>query len=161
MRYWTVGVLALLGAPLAACSLGGTSPSAEAPVASGTALRGDTRMTLEVLDQHCMAFGERYVNAFRNATDQIEQNTTNLEIRARAHAHKLRTATAVYDILSGPSPFAKLMDLVLLVELQYRVWVTDKVAARVYGGMEPAQPLVSALTEERADVWRVADQVLK
>jgi len=161
MRTWTAGVLALLGAILAGCSLGGSGPPAEAPVASGAALREDTRMTLEVLDQHCLAFGERYINAFRNATDQIEQNTTDLGIRARAHAHKLRTATSVYDILSGPSPFAKLMDLVLLVELQYRVFVTDKVAAKVYGGTESARPLVSALTEERDDVWRVADRVLK
>lgn len=161
MRQWTVAVLALLGATLAGCfSSLGTSPTVEPQVASGSAVREDTRMTLAALDQHCMAFGERYVNAFRNATDDIEQNTTDLEIRSQAHLHKLRTATSVYDILSGPSPFSKLMDLVLLVELQYRVWVTDKVAARVYGAAL-APHLVAALTEERADVWRVAEQVLK
>ena len=160
MRYWTAGVLALLGATLAGCSLSGNSPPAGAPVASGSAVRESTRMTLAVLDQHCMAFGERYVNAFRNATDHIEQHTADLEIRSQAHLHKLRTANSVYDILSGPSPFAKLMDLVLLVELQYRVWVTDKVAEKVYGA-DLAPLLVSVLTEQRTDVWRVADQVLK
>src|SRR6185436_8784354 len=160
MQYRTVGVLALLGATLAGCSLGGNSPPGEAPMASGSAVRTDTRMTLMALDQHCMAFGERYVNAFRNATDHIELGTTDLQIRANAHLHKLRTANSVYDILSGPSPFSKLMDLVLLVELQYRVWVTDKVAEKVYGA-DLAPLLVSVLTEQREDVWRVADQVLK
>jgi hypothetical protein len=160
MRCLSVGVVALLGVALAGCSLGSSSTPAEAPVAAGAGLREDTRMTLEVLDQQCLAFGERYVNAFRNATDQIEQKSTDLEVRARAHLHKLRTATSVYDTLSGPSPFSKLMDLVLLVELQYRVWVTDKVAAKVYG-TEPARPLVAMLTEAQADVWRVAGQVLK
>ena len=161
IRHRTIGVLTLLGATVAGCSLGGSSQPAEAPVAHGGAVREDTRMTLEILDQHCMAFGERYVNAFRNATDQIAQKTADLEIRANAHLHKLRTATSVYEILSGPSPFAKIMDLVLLVELQFRVWVTDKVAAKEYGGAESAKPLVSALVEARADVWRVANLVLK
>jgi hypothetical protein len=160
MLYRTISVLALLGPTLAGCTSLGSSPTVEAPVASGAGVRGDTRMTLAVLDQHCLAFGERYVNAFGSATDLIEQNTTDPEIQARALAHKLRTATSVYDILSGPSPFAKLMDLVLLVELQYRVWVWEKLAVKVYGE-ELAAPLVSAILEGRADVWRVADKVLK
>jgi hypothetical protein len=146
---------------LAGCfpSTGATS-TGEAPVASGTAVREDTRMTLTTLDQHCMAFGERYVNAVGNACGEIEQDAKDLQVRADAHLLKLRTANSVYDILTGPSPFAKLMDLVVLVELQYRVQVTDSVAIKVYGA-ESAPVLVRALLEGRADVWRVGDLVLK
>jgi molybdopterin converting factor small subunit len=161
MRFLTAGLLALVAAALGGClpTLGSSAP-AEAPVASGAEVRENTRMTLQALDQHCQAFGERYVNAFRNATDLIEQKAKDLNVRAQAHAHKLRTASSAYDILSGPSPFAKLMDLILLVELQHRVWVTDQVAVKVYGP-EAAPPLVAALTEGRADVWRMAEMVLK
>jgi hypothetical protein len=154
-----LGILGLPALTMAGCSLG-SAPTAEAPVASGAAVREDTRMTLTTLDQHCMAFGERYVNAVRNSCDEIEKGTEDLQVRADAHLLKLRTANSVYDILTGPSPFAKLMDLVMLVELQYRVLVTDKVAAKVYGA-ELAPALVRALFEGRADVWRVADLVLK
>lgn len=158
LRFLAVGVLVLLGATLAGC-LGSSAP-AEPAVASGASVREDTRMTLTTLDQHCMAFGERYVNAMRNACDTIEQDAKDLQIRAEAHLLKLRTANSVYDILTGSSPFSKLMDLVVLVELQYRVLVTDKVAVRVYG-LESAAVLLRALFEGRADVWRVADLVLK
>jgi hypothetical protein len=120
MRRFFLGILGLPILTLAACV--GSTPTAEAPVASGTAVREDTRMTLATLDQHCMAFGESYVNAIRNSCDDIEQGSKDLEVRANAHLLKLRTANAVYDILTGPSPFAKLMDLVVLVELQYRSW---------------------------------------
>jgi hypothetical protein len=137
-----------------------STSTAEAPVASGTAVREDTRMTLTTLDQHCMAFGERYVNAVGNACGEIEQDAKDLQVRADAHLLKLRTAHSVYDILTGHSPFAKLMDLVVLVELQYRVLATDGVAVKVYG-TELAPVLVRALLEGRADVWRVADLVLK
>ena len=161
MRFMAAVFFALVGATLGGClpSIGSSLPT-EAPVASGAAIREDSRMTLQTLDQLCQAFGERYVNANRNATDLIEQGTKDQNIRAHAHAHKLRTAISAFDILSGPSPFAKLMDLVLLVELQYRVWVTDKMGAKVFGAAA-ALPLEAALTEGRADVWRMAGLVLK
>jgi hypothetical protein len=117
-------------------------------------------MTLTTLDQHCMAFGERYVNALGDSCDEIEQAAKDLQVKADAHLLKLRTANSVYDILTSSNPFAKLMDLIVLVELQYRVLVTDNVAVEVYG-QESAPPLLRALFEGRADVWRVADQVLK
>jgi hypothetical protein len=158
MRRLFLGILGLPALTLWGCS--GSSPAAEAPLASGTAVREDTRMTLATLDQQCMAFGERYLNAVRNGCDEVEQGAQDLQVRADAHLLKLRTANSVYDILTGSSPFAKLMDLVVLVELQYRVLVTDEVAVQVYG-RELAPALVRALFEGRADVWRVADLVLK
>jgi hypothetical protein len=161
MRRLSLGILGLPALALAGCvSTSGGTPPGEAPVASGTAVREDARMTLTTLDQHCMAFGERYVNGMRNGCDDIEQGATDPQVRADAHLLILRTASSVYDILTGSNPFAKLMDLVVLVELQYRVLVADGVAVKVYG-KESAPALVRALLEGRADVWRVADLVLK
>jgi hypothetical protein len=161
MRRLFLGILGLPVLTLAGCfTTSGGSPTAERAVASGSAVREDTRMTLTTLDQHCMAFGERYVNAMADSCDEIEQGAKDLQARADVHLLKLRTATSVYDILTGSSPFAKLMDLIVLVELQYRVQVTDNVAVEDYG-QDLAPPLLRALFEGRADVWRVADQVLK
>jgi hypothetical protein len=108
----------------------------------------------------CYAFGERYLVAVGNACNQVERALKDLEPKARAHTFKLNAASSTYDILTGPNPFAKLMDLILLVEMEYRVWVTDGFAAARFGS-QAAAPLTAALKEGRDDVWQMADKVLK
>jgi hypothetical protein len=160
MRFPTAVVVALLALSLGGCiSTGGGAPTA-APITAGAGVREDTRVTLAELDQMCYAFGERYLVAIGNADHLVEHAQKDLEPRARAHSFKLNAASSVYDILSGPNPFAKLMDLILLVELEYRVWVADKYGVNWFGP-EAAAPLSAALTEGREDVWKVADKVLK
>jgi len=73
MRPLFLGILGLPTLALAGCiTSSGSTPTCEAPVASGAAVREDTRMSLTTLDQHCMAIGESYVNAMRNACDDEE-----------------------------------------------------------------------------------------
>jgi len=160
MRTPAACVLALWALSLGGCmSMGGGAPAAP-PVTAGAGVREDTRITLADLDQMCYAFGERYLVAVGNGCNQVEHAVEDLEPRARAHTFKLNAASSVYDILTGPNPFAKLMDLILLVELEFRVWVTDGFALRWFGP-RAAAPLVAALKEGQNDVWRVADKVLK
>jgi len=160
MRNTAPGVAVLLALATAGCLSTETGRTADAPLAAGSGLREDTRMTQVVLDQLCMAFGERYVSAIGNACNQVEAASKELEPKAKAHNLKLRVASSVYDILTGPNPFAKLMDLILLVELEYRVRLTDKVAVKEFGP-EAATPLLAALSKGREDVWAMADKVLK
>jgi hypothetical protein len=160
MRTTVLGATILMGLSSSGCISMDAGKTSEAPLAAGAGLREDTRMTQVVLDQLCMAFGERYVTAIGNACNQVEAAEKELEPKAKAHNLKLRVATSVYDILTGPNPFAKLMDLILLVELEYRVRLTDKVAGKEFGP-EAVAPLLAALSGGRDDVWAMADKVLK
>jgi hypothetical protein len=160
MRWSLIWCAALLAPALGGCmSMGGGAPTV-APVTAGTGVREDTRITLAELDQMCYAFGERYLVAVGNGCNQVERALKDPEPKARAHSFKLNAASSVYDILTGPNPFAKLMDLILLVEIEYRVWVTDEFAVGRFGP-QAAVPLTAALKEGRDDAWRVADKVLK
>jgi hypothetical protein len=151
--------VAVLGALLAAgCTA--PAPAGEQKVELAAGVREDTRMTQVVLDQVCLGLGERYVTVVGNACSQVERSADRPERRARAHSFKLQNASSVYDILTGPNPFAKLMDLLLLAELQHRVWAADRHAAEVFGA-EAAAPLAAALARGREDAWAVSDQVLK
>lgn len=160
MRFGGVGAVAILFPALAGCISAGTTAPTQVPVTPGAGVREDSRMTQSTLDQLCYAFGERYLVAVGNGCNRVEHAVKDLEQKARAHTFKLNAASSVYDIVTGSNPFAKLMDLILLVELEYRVWVTDGVAVQHFGP-QAAPFLVAALAEGRDDVWRVADQVLK
>jgi hypothetical protein len=160
MRFPGAFAVAILIPALAGCMSSGTVAPKDVPVTPGAGVREDTRMTQSTLDQLCYAFGERYLVAVGNGCNQVEKTVKDLEPKARAHSFKLNAASSVYDIVTGTNPFAKLMDLILLVELEYRVWVTDGVAVRWFGA--EAGPLLAAtLKEGRDDVWQVADKVLK
>ena len=160
MRRFTILACLLPVLAVGGCLSSGGSASTEAPITVGAGVREDTRMTQVMLDQLCLAFGERYLIAIGNGCNQVERLSKDPEGRTKSHSFKLQAASSIYDILSGPNPFAKLMDLILLAELQHRVWVTDGVAVKVFHA-EAAAPLAAALQQGRDDVWSVADQILK
>lgn len=153
-------LLLVVATALGACLTTSPSGSGDRTVAGSSGVRDDTRMTQLELDQLCMAFGERYLTFVGNATNQVERAADQPAKAARAHTYKLHAASSVYDILTGPNPFAKLMDLILLCELQHHVWGTEGLAAKVFGPMA-ATPLVEALARGRDDIWGVAALVLK
>ena len=151
-------VAAVLG--LAGC-VGGAPRQATVTDGPGSeAVKADTRMTLVELDQHCIGFGERYLTILGNACNQVEAAVKDREVKARAHSFKLHAASSVYDIATGSSPFAKLMDLILLAELQDLVWNREGHAVKVFGA-EAAEPLVGALKEGRTEAWKLGDRILK
>lgn len=160
MRSRPVCLLAILIPAWGGCTSTPAPAPPEVRETGAAAVREDTRMTQTQLDQLCLAFGERYLIAIGNGCNQVEHASTELEPKAKSHSFKLQAASSVYDILSGPNPFAKLMDLILLAELEHRVWVRDGVAAKVFGA-EASTGLAAALTRGREDVWSVAGQVLK
>jgi hypothetical protein len=154
---------AALAAALAATGcFGGLmgSPAVNDSVPTSDAIKADTRMTQVELDQFCMGFGERYLTLIGNACNQVENAVSEAELRTRAHSFKLQAASSVYDIATGSNPFAKLMDLILMAELQDLVWGREGVAAKIFGA-GPATPLVGALKEGREEAWKLGDRILK
>jgi hypothetical protein len=154
------GLAALLG--LSGCFPGflAGDPPKDASVPETDAIKDETKMTLVDLDQYCMGFGERYLTLLGNSCNQVENAVKDPAVRMRAHSFKLQAASSVYDIATGANPFAKLMDLMLLAELQDLVWGREGLAAKVFGA-EAAAPLVTALNEGRAEAWKLGDRILK
>lgn len=138
----------------------GGAPSSNNSVPTSDAVKSDTRMTLVDLDQFCMGFGERYLILIGNACNGVEKAVKEPELQTKAHSFKLQVASSVYDIATGANPFAKLMDLILLAELQDLVWGREGLAVKVFGP-EGGAPLVAALKEGREEAWKLGDRILK
>lgn len=152
---------AVLAAALGGClSLGGGGSARDVSVAADSGVRGDTRMTQVELDQLCLAFAERYLTVVGIGCNRIENSVGEPPRKQRAHSFKLQTASSVYDIVTTSNPFAKLMDLILLAELQHLVWGVEGVAEKVFGS-QAAPFLMDALERGKEEVWTVGDRVLK
>ena len=91
------------------------------------------RPTLAELDQQCYAFADRYAVAMSAAVEALTRDEPDVR-RIRA-AHRLRASgiAGMFDIATGREPFAKAMDLVLVVTLQSRLWIDELGAEKTFG----------------------------
>lgn len=124
---------------------------AEAPRASG-------KLTLEELDQLTFAFADRYSMAVSSAVDRIKQGNPDPAQRRIAHRIKLNGVLAVNDIVSGGDPYTEVLDLLVAVTLQARVWIDDGRAVRDFG--ERAPILIGALQQTSTEIWDLASRAL-
>ena len=164
MSYRVLAVVVSLASVLASTGcfggmLGG-APAVNDSVPTSDAVKSDARITLVELDQFCMGFGERYLILIGNACNNVEKTVKEPDLQTKAHSFKLQAASSVYDIATGANPFAKLMDLILLAELQDLVWGREGLAVKVYGP-EAGAYLVAALKEGREEAWKLGDRILK
>ena len=81
------------------------------------------------------------------------------EQRRLAHQVKLVSVSGVYDIVTNAEPFAKLMDLLMVVTLQSYRWIDEDAAERTFGAR--SQSLIQAMRTLRVDIWGVAGRVLR
>ena len=81
------------------------------------------------------------------------------EQRRLAHQVKLVSVSGVYDIVTNAEPFAKLMDLLMVVTLQSYRWIDEDPAERTFGAR--SQSLIQAMRTLRVDIWGVAGRVLR
>ena len=81
------------------------------------------------------------------------------EQRRLAHQVKLVSVSGVYDIVTNAEPFAKLMDLLMVVTLQSYRWIDEDAAERTFGAR--SQSLIQAMRTLRVDLWGVAGRVLR
>jgi hypothetical protein len=119
----------------------------------------DTSAQLKELDQRLYAFADRYTTLIVSAADEIVEGNPNADQRRLAHQIKLVGTSSIYDIVTNPDPFTKLMDLLLVVTLQSYTWIDEDRAEKAFG--ERSAPLIRALRTARNDVWKLASGVLK
>lgn len=146
--------LALLA--LAGC--GARPAQGEAPVLSAPAAPAAGGPTLSELDQRCMAFADRYATLMAGAVDGTLSGDADPLRRREAHRLRAEGVAGIYDIATGTDPFSKLLDEVLLVTLQSRIWIDELTAERAFG--ERSAPLVRTLRRLRVEVWEIAAQAL-
>jgi hypothetical protein len=131
-------------------------PVAASAQASGNA---QAKVTAAELDKAAYAFADRYTTQIVAATDAVLQGNPSPEQRRRAHQVKLVSVSGIYDIVTNAEPFAKLMDLLMVVTLQSYRWIDEDQAERTFGAR--GAPLIQAMRALRVDIWNVAGRVLR
>jgi hypothetical protein len=119
----------------------------------------ETAAQLKELDQRLYAFADRYTTLIVSAADEIVQGNPSADQRRIAHQIKLVGTSSIYDIVTNPDPFTKLMDLLLVVTLQSYTWIDEDRAEKTFGAA--AAPLIRAMRTARVDVWKLASGILK
>ncbi len=132
-------------------------PSGAAPAQNtGTT---PAKVTAADIDKAAYAFADRYTTQIVAAADGILRDNPSPEQRRAAHQVKLVSVSGVYDIVTNAEPFAKLMDLLMVVTLQSYRWIDEDQAERHFGPR--SQPLIQAMRTLRVDIWNVAGRVLR
>ena len=117
------------------------------------------RITAIELDKAAYAFADRYTTLIVAATDAMIRDNPSAEQRRLAHQVKLVGISGVYDIVTNAEPFAKLMDLIMVVTLQSYRWIDEDAADRNFGAR--GAPLIAAMRALRVDIWGVAGRLLR
>lgn len=128
-------------------------------LAAAQAADGQTKVTAAELDKAAYAFADRYTTQIVAATDAVLRGNPSAEQRRLAHQVKLVSVSGIYDIVTNAEPFAKLMDLLMVVTLQSYRWIDEDQAERTFG--ERGAPLIQAIRALRVDIWNVASRVLR
>ncbi len=131
-------------------------PYAAAAQGSGNA---QAKVTAAELDKAAYAFADRYTTQIVAATDAVLRGNPSPEQRRLAHQVKLVSVSGIYDIVTNAEPFAKLMDLLMVVTLQSYRWIDEDEAERTFGVR--GEPLIQAMRKLRVDIWSVASRVLR
>lgn len=117
------------------------------------------KVTAAELDKAAFAFADRYTTQIVAATDAVLRGNPSAEQRRLAHQVKLVSVSGIYDIVTNAEPFAKLMDLLMVVTLQSYRWIDEDQAERTFGAR--GAPLIQAMRALRVDIWSVASRVLR
>jgi hypothetical protein len=155
-----LGLLAAAGL-LASCAGSRPDTTAEATVAVVPPVASPDRsgkITVGELDQLTYAFADRYFMTISSAVDRLKRENSDPEQRRTAHRLKVIGVLAMNDIASSQDPSSQVLNLLVAVTLQTRVWIDEGRAFAVFGDRAPI--LVQALIEIRRDVWNLAERVM-
>ena len=146
-----IGLLACL---LIGCASGGGGlPKAEQPAEPGVSIDIGV-LTPAVLDQLTKSYADEYVTLVGTACEYVVIENPDIDQRRLALRFRSLSATAMYDIVTNEDPFTQLVDLVVAVSLQCRIWIDDGQADDFFG--DRADYVVDALYEARRNAWELA-----
>jgi len=149
---YLVAALSLTVAVLGCAGPGGTARTKASDADRASRDAGD--LTPRVLDQLTKSYADEYVTLIATACEYVILENPDLEQRRRALRMRSLSATAMYDIVSNTDPFTQLLDLIVAVSLQCRIWIDDGQADDFFG--DRGEYLVHGLYEARRSAWRLA-----
>lgn len=149
-------VVAVISLALLGCAgPGEPAPSRGADGAEASRSTLDTgALTPRVLDQLTKSYADEYVTLVGTACERIVVGNPDVDQRRLALRWRSLSATAIYDIVSNSDPFTQLVDLIVAVSLQCRIWIDDGQADEFFG--DRAEHAVRALYKARRSAWRLA-----
>jgi hypothetical protein len=116
------------------------------------------RLPIPELDQLTYAYGDRYYMVISSAVAAIKRGNLDPIQRHSAHQIELSGVLAMNDIVTGPDPYAKALDLVVSVTLESILLIDEDRAERLFGDRAPI--LISAIHTMRIEAWELAARVL-
>ncbi len=137
------------GVPVSAAQQGATiNPPAANP--------SKPKLTIQQVRSRLRSFADQYRNEIASACDEIKANREDPRLRRLAHQYKLDGTTAVYDIAVEENARQAVLDMLVLVTLQW--YAAESHAERQF-------PQDHELIRERARIikdsaWTLAAQVL-
>ncbi len=142
---------------------GGAAPVAESRSTVGSEFAKSIgsekrRLTLTELDQLTNGYADRYYMTMASAVDAIKLDNPDPVQRRIAHRIVLNGVLAMNDIASSNDPYSQVLDLVVAVTLQSRIWIDENLAEKTFG--ERAPILIKALRTMRVEAWDLAAKVL-
>jgi hypothetical protein len=136
---------------------GRTGSAAEGPAPTPSAPAPPrARLTLEEVQGQVRGFADQFRSEVASATEQIMRRRTEPEIRMKAHQYKLDAATAVYDIAAETNPQQAVLDMLVLVTLQW--YDVEAHQGETFG--EDIKPLRDATRLLKDTAWSLAARVI-
>lgn len=106
-----------------------------------------------VLQAAAIGLGDEIIEIVAAATDRIEDRTTNIALRSRAHQLKLQTARGIVNTVAGSNSIAALIDLATVTTLMHEAAMRGSAAE--FG--DDAPQLVDALGRARIEAIETLD----
>jgi hypothetical protein len=144
--------LVLIALLLTCCGCSTTPP----PAAKSSG--GNGTIPLTELDELTKGYADRYAMLVGSAVDSIKKDNLDPAQRRAAHRVMLDGILAINDIASSGDPYSQVLDLVVSVTLQARLWVDENRANEIFG--DRAAPLIEALNTCRVEVWALAARTM-
>jgi len=137
----------------------GTGPALANPSLPGVLADGapERRMTATLLQSELLAFADRYLEAVAEATDWGADHTEDPTVRAAFRNTKVIYVTGAVTTASEPDPLRVLRDFLVLLRLQYLVWLEG---GHKWAPPEAADRIVRALAALDGQIVALAGRVL-
>lgn len=111
---------------------------------------------LQEMQLKVMRFADDYTGRISDPIAKLDLQSTQPDVRLRAHNWRVNQATAAYTIASGANPTINALDMIVLATLS-RMVVEDRLLED-YG--EPARPLLDAHRHLEQQSWSLVSGVL-
>lgn len=121
--------------------------------------KADASITLLEIEESTRNFADRYVQLLVNACDYLKSSATTQTVRREAHEMKLRSASSVFDIVTSSHPIQEMLDLMVQVELQKRIWGDEGRARKIFG--EGGLRLIEAIESGQKEILSLAERTMK